>query len=98
MKDVTLSCHCKAVVLQVRKAEDLGEMGRCDCSFCKRRGAAMIGAAKGDVKIEKGEEALQEYQFGSRTAVHYFCKICGIYTHHQRRIDQGQIGLNVGCI
>lgn len=50
------------------------------------------------IKILQGEEALQLYQFNSKTAKHYFCKICGIYTHHQRRSDTNQYGYNVGCL
>ena len=29
---------------------------------------------------------------------HYFCKICGINTHHRRRSDPNQYGYNIGCI
>ena len=30
-------------------------------------------------------------------AKHYFCKICGIYTHHIRRSDSSVYGVNIGC-
>ncbi|SFU92939.1 Glutathione-dependent formaldehyde-activating enzyme [Aliiroseovarius crassostreae] len=29
---------------------------------------------------------------------HYFCKICGIYTHHQRRFNPNEYGVNVACL
>ena len=32
------------------------------------------------------------------TAKHYFCSICGIYTHHQRRSNPLQFGFNVACL
>ncbi len=32
------------------------------------------------------------------TAKHYFCAVCGIYTHHQKRADPDQYGFNIGCL
>ena len=31
-------------------------------------------------------------------AEHFFCKICGIYTHHHRRSDPDGAAINIGCI
>jgi hypothetical protein len=50
------------------------------------------------IKFIKGEDNLSVYQFGTNVAKHYFCKICGIYTHHQRKSDPNGIGVNIGCI
>ncbi len=41
---------------------------------------------------------LRLYQFNTRTAKHYFCSVCGIYTHHQRRMNPNEYGFNVGCL
>ena len=29
---------------------------------------------------------------------HFFCKTCGVYTHHNRRTDPNGVGINIGCI
>jgi len=50
------------------------------------------------ITITKGQEHLQLYQFGTGTAKHYFCKTCGIYTHHQRRSNPNEYGVNVGAL
>jgi hypothetical protein len=50
------------------------------------------------VKIVKGEDVLSLYQFDTKEAKHYFCSICGIYTHHKRRSNPHQIGINIGCL
>ena len=50
------------------------------------------------MRILQGEEDLRVYQFNTRTAKHYFCSNCGIYTHHQRRSNPDQYGYNVGCL
>ncbi len=32
------------------------------------------------------------------TAKHYFCKTCGIYTHHQRRSNPKEFAFNIACL
>lgn len=94
---VKASCHCGAVELTADCPRGIAG-SRCTCSFCKRRQAAAVTATSASVKIIKGIDALSTYSFGTHTAQHYFCKTCGIYTHHQRRIDPSQTGINLGCI
>lgn len=62
------------------------------------RGAIAVSAALSDVEFVAGEDNLTLYQFNTRTARHYFCKTCGIYTHHQRRSNPSLFGINVACI
>ena len=50
------------------------------------------------LRLLAGEEFLSLYQFGTRTAKHYFCSCCGIYTFHQRRSDPNEYGFNVACL
>ena len=49
-------------------------------------------------KIIEGKEYLKLYQFHSKVAKHYFCSICGIYTHHNPRSNPAMTGFNVGSI
>ena len=51
-----------------------------------------------DLKISKGRDLLKLYQFNTKTAKHYFCSICGIYTHHQRRSNPKEFSFNTACI
>ena len=51
-----------------------------------------------DIRIIEGAELLSLYQFNTKTAKHFFCKVCGIYTHHQRRSNPTQYGFNVACL
>jgi len=92
------ACHCGAVRFRVRLADGFNTARRCDCSFCVMRGAVAVTARIGDLEITAGEENLSLYQFNTRAAKHYFCRTCGIYTHHQRRSDPTQFGINVACI
>jgi hypothetical protein len=62
------------------------------------RGAIAVSAKLADMQFVQGEDNLTLYEFNTRTAKHYFCKTCGIYTHHQRRSDPSLFGINAACI
>tara|TARA_E500000178_G_C16740747_1_gene625825 strand:+ start:292 stop:534 length:243 start_codon:yes stop_codon:yes gene_type:complete len=51
-----------------------------------------------DFKITKGKDKLRLYQFHTKVAKHFFCSICGIYTHHHPRSNPNMTGFNVGCL
>jgi len=90
------SCHCGAVEFEVDG--DVASGVQCDCSLCKRRNAIMLLVPAENFRLVKGEDALTLYQWNTRVAKHYFCKHCGIYTHHQPRTRPGMVGVNMGCL
>lgn len=92
------ACHCGAVRFHVKLADGLRSARRCTCSYCRMRGAIAVSANLDDIRIVSGEDALTLYQFNTNTAKHYFCSVCGIYTHHQRRSNPNQYGVNVACL
>ena len=92
------SCHCGAVELELDLPEGIVNPRRCDCSICRRKGAVVASIPLDGIRILKGAEHLKLYQFNTLTAKHYFCSICGIYTHHQRRSSPNEYGYNVGCL
>jgi len=92
------TCHCGAVELRVTLSDGLNTARRCDCSFCRRRGAAAVSAPLDGVEIVRGADNLTLYQWGTKTAKHYFCKTCGIYTHHRRRSNPNEYGVNLGTL
>ena len=92
------ACHCGAVRFRVRLPEGLGSARRCDCSLCRMRGAVAVTASVGGLEILAGEDRLTLYRFNTGTAKHYFCAVCGIYTHHQRRSNPNEFGVNAACL
>lgn len=94
----TASCHCGAVVLQLSLPNGIENPRRCDCSICRRKGAIVGSVPLAGIKILKGEDVLKCYEFNTKTAKHYFCSNCGIYTHHQRRSNPHEYGYNIGCL
>ena len=91
-----LICHCRAVKIEVET--DLKTIKQCNCSICIRKNAKMCMVSKDSVKILKGKENLSSYKFNTFIAEHFFCKTCGIYTHHNRRSDPNGAAINIGCI
>lgn len=92
------TCHCGAVELEIDLPDGIVDPRHCDCSICRRKGAVVASVPLAGIRIVKGEEVLTLYQFNTHTARHYFCSICGIYTHHQRRSNPDFYSYNVGCL
>ena len=91
-----LKCHCGIVELEIQT--DLKNIKQCNCSICIRKNAKMCMVPKEAINIIKGKENLTSYKFNTMIAEHFFCKICGIYTHHNRRSDPNGAAINIGCI
>ncbi|MCB1919639.1 MAG: GFA family protein [Candidatus Competibacteraceae bacterium] len=93
------SCHCGAVRFSF-ESEPLTKGVRCNCSICARKGALMSPEPMSQdlLKIDAQEGMLGLYQFGAKTAKHYFCKNCGIYTFHETSRKPGYFRVNLGCV
>ncbi len=98
MDQYSASCHCGAVTFDVTLKGGLGSARRCTCSFCRMRGAVALTAPLDGLRFTKGETHLTRYQFNTRAAEHYFCPTCGIYTHHKRRSNPNEYGVNAACL
>ncbi len=96
--EIAGACHCGTVRFRVTLSDGLRSARRCTCSYCRMRGAVAVSAGLDGFVIEEGADALALYQFGTMTAKHWFCSRCGIYTHHQRRSNPNQFGVNVACL
>jgi len=92
------SCHCGAVKFSATLTEGFASARRCTCSICRMRGAVAVTSTPADFTITLGADNLATYRFNTGTAEHHFCKTCGIYTHHKRRSNPNQFGVNVACL
>ena len=90
------ACHCGAVRFEADV--DLATARRCDCSFCRMRGAVAVSAPMDGFRIVAGKDRLALYTFGTGVARHWFCATCGIYTHHRRRSNPDDYGVNLACL
>jgi hypothetical protein len=97
---VTLNgcCHCGEVKFTTTLTQGFGSARRCTCSICRMRGAGAVTSTPDAFRITQGEDKLATYRFNTNTAEHHFCSVCGIYTHHKRRSNPNQLGVNVACL
>lgn len=92
-------CHCGAVKFSYQ-GEKIEKGLRCTCSICARKGALMSTEVipVDELSIDADDDALGLYQFGAKTAKHYFCKTCGIYPFHETARAPGHYRVNLACI
>lgn len=93
------SCHCGDVRFSF-ESDPIDKGLRCNCSICARKGALMSTELlpRGRLHIDAKEGALGLYQFGAKTAKHYFCRTCGIYTFHETARKADHFRVNLGCV
>src|SRR5215475_11148338 len=97
-EEMEAACHCGTVRFQVKLTDGFNTARRCTCSYCRMRGAVAVSANVGGITFDAGEDALTVYRFNTGTAQHYFCSRCGIYTHHRRRSNPNEYGINAACL
>lgn len=93
------SCHCGALKFSY-EGEEITQGLRCTCSICRRKGTLMSTELipLEQLKIDANPDDIGLYQFDTGIAKHYFCKICGIYTHNETLRAPGNCRVNLGCI
>ena len=89
-------CHCGAIRFEIRS--DFRELTTCDCSICRMKGALMVKVHESAFTLLAGAAELASYQFHTRTARHHFCRVCGIYPFHRKRVTPDFYGVNVRCL
>ncbi|HTH27082.1 MAG TPA: GFA family protein [Sphingobium sp.] len=84
--------------MQFEIETDFPELTTCDCSICHRKNALMVKVHESKFMLLSGTDCLTEYRFHTGTARHYFCKTCGIYSFHRKRVTPDFYGINVFCL
>lgn len=88
-------CHCGAVRFEVTVSDFL--VIECNCTVCWKKGMLHVYATEDQFKLISGKDDLTLYTFGTRTAKHLFCKICGIYSFYHPRSHPERFSVNLKC-
>ena len=92
------ACHCGAIAFTAELPLGLASARRCTCSICRMRGAVAVTGSIANLRLHTGADKLATYRFNTGVAEHHFCSVCGIYTHHKRRSNPDELGINVACL
>ena len=91
-------CHCRRVRWQAEAPASVAA-GTCNCSNCAMRGITYFTVPNDRFRLQDGsQEFLTTYTFGTGTAKHIFCKVCGITSFYKQRGNPGEVALSVNCI
>jgi hypothetical protein len=90
-------CHCGAVRFEVEAPERVVALD-CNCSLCAMTGFLHLIVPASKFRLVKGEENLATYTFGTGTAKHRFCKICGVKSFYIPRSNPDGFDVNVRCL
>ncbi|MDT7933642.1 MAG: GFA family protein [Sphingomonadaceae bacterium] len=90
-------CHCG----RVRFACDPGgvpELLDCNCSICAKSGFLHLIVPAHRFRLLCGKVELTSYRFGTGTAVHLFCRTCGVKSFYRPRSHPDAFSVNARCL
>lgn len=96
MPRYTGSCHCGRVRFEIDAVID--RVTECNCSICAKKGILHLRVPPGNFRLLSGDAHVGTYQFGTHTAKHHFCTVCGIHAFTRPRAAPDQYTVNVRCL
>ncbi|XP_020277071.1 centromere protein V [Asparagus officinalis] len=91
-------CHCGLVRWQAEASSSVVAWS-CNCSDCSMRGNIHFIVPSGKFKLlGNSEQFITTYTFGTHTAKHTFCKVCGITSFYIPRSNPDGVAVTVRCV
>ncbi|KAL5200843.1 hypothetical protein ABZP36_035197 [Zizania latifolia] len=91
-------CHCRRVRWRAEAPASVVAW-ICNCSNCSMRGNTHFVVPAARFSLEPGaDEFITTYTFGTHTAKHTFCKVCGITSFYRPRSNPDGVAITVACV
>ena len=74
------------------------EVEDCNCTICHKAGYLHLIVPALHFKLLQGSEWLNEYQFNTGVAKHYFCRYCGVKSFYIPRSNPDGVDVNLRCL
>ncbi|XP_074294325.1 uncharacterized protein LOC141622166 [Silene latifolia] len=93
----TGGCHCRAITFQVTAPKSITAW-KCNCSNCSMRGNTHFIVPTKNFLLLTGQSNITTYTFGTHTAKHTFCNICGITSFYTPRSNPDGVAVTLACV
>lgn len=92
-------CHCRRVRWRVETSGNTLVCWQCNCTDCSMRGNIhFIVPAHKFTLLGDSDQFITTYTFGTHTAKHTFCKVCGITSFYTPRSNPDGIAITYRCV
>ncbi|KAJ8763051.1 hypothetical protein K2173_023256 [Erythroxylum novogranatense] len=91
-------CHCGRVRWRVQAPSSVVAW-QCNCSNCSMRGTIHFTVPSERFSLlERSDQFLTTYTFGTHMAKHKFCKVCGITSFYIPRSNPDVVSVTLRCV
>ncbi|XP_056694005.1 uncharacterized protein [Spinacia oleracea] len=90
-------CHCGRVRYKFKAPQNVTAW-KCNCSMCSKRGNISFSVPSHNFELLSGESNITTYTFGTHTAKHTFCNVCGITSFNVSRSNPDAVSVNAACV
>ncbi|CAH8381475.1 unnamed protein product [Eruca vesicaria subsp. sativa] len=91
-------CHCGKIKWRVKASRRVVAWS-CNCTDCSMRGNVNFVVPASDFELlDDSKDFITTYTFGTHTAKHTFCKVCGITSFYIPRSNPDGVSVTVKCV